>query len=120
MEPINKKATNINNEELDNGNSTGIKTDNALRYNEGKPKWHLVDFESLIPLVRVLEYGAVKYEPFNWKKEMKREDVLDSMMRHMVSLISNKEIDEESKQHEIGHIMANAMFYSFHFNKKSI
>ena len=33
----------------------------ALRYNQGKPKWSLVHFQSLEPLVRVLEYGAHKY-----------------------------------------------------------
>lgn len=33
----------------------------SLRYNSGKPKWGLVHFESLEPLVRVLEYGAHKY-----------------------------------------------------------
>lgn len=117
MEPINKRDK----EEVKEFNPAGIEITNenekASRHNSGKPKWHLVDLESLTPLVRVLEYGAVKYEPFNWKKEMSREDILDSMMRHMVSLLSNKEIDEESKQHHIGHIMANAMFYSFHLIK---
>ena len=36
----------------------------ALRYNQGKPKWSLVHFQSLEPLVRVLEYGAHKYSIF--------------------------------------------------------
>lgn len=33
----------------------------ALRYNEWKPEWSLVDFGSLEPMVRGLEYGAKKY-----------------------------------------------------------
>lgn len=33
----------------------------AKRYNDGKLKWSLVDFESLEPMVRVLEFGAKKY-----------------------------------------------------------
>lgn len=36
----------------------------ALRYNDGKPKWSLIDFKSLEPLARVLEYGAHKYSIF--------------------------------------------------------
>ena len=31
-------------------------TEKALRYNEGKPQWSLIDFDSLEPMVRVLEY----------------------------------------------------------------
>lgn len=38
-----------------------IERDQALRYNEGKLSWSMVDFDSLEGLVRVLEYGARKY-----------------------------------------------------------
>lgn len=37
------------------------KKEQALRYNSGKRKWSLVDFQSLEPMVEVLEYGAKKY-----------------------------------------------------------
>lgn len=36
----------------------------ALRYNLGKPQWSLVHYESLEPMIRVLEYGAHKYSIF--------------------------------------------------------
>ena len=35
----------------------------ALRYNKGKLKWSLVHYKSLAPMVRVLEFGALKYAP---------------------------------------------------------
>lgn len=90
----------------------------ALRFNEGKPKWTLVHFNSLVPLVRVLEYGAKKYAPYNWQKPMSRMDILDSMQRAMAKLIDGEENDEESGLPHIGHILANAMFYSFHVTNK--
>jgi len=90
----------------------------ALRFNEGKPKWTLVHFNSLIPLVRVLEYGAKKYAPYNWQKPMSRMDILDSMQRHMAKLIDGEENDDESGLPHIGHILANAMFYSYHVTNK--
>lgn len=40
----------------------------ADRFNEGKPKWSLIPFSALEPMVRVLEFGANKYSPNNWKK----------------------------------------------------
>ncbi len=45
------------------------------------------------PMVQVLEFVAKKYEEDNWKKPMDKKQILNSMMRH---------------------IMANALFYSFH------
>ena len=90
----------------------------ALRYNTGKPKWSLVNMHSLVPMIRVLEYGALKYAPFNWQKPMKRDEVLDSMQRHLAALIDGNELDDESGLSHIGHIMANALFYSYHFVEK--
>lgn len=93
-------------------------TDRALRYNEWKPQWHLVDFRSLEPMVRVLEYWAVKYEPENRKKPMDKKAILDSLMRHLVRLMADEELDSESWLPHIGHLMANAMFYSYHSKNK--
>lgn len=88
--------------------------DKALRYNEGKLKWSLVHFESLTPLVRVMMYGAKKYAPDNWKNGMSKRDILDSLMRHVAALADGQEIDPESEELHIGHIMANAMFWQFY------
>lgn len=118
----------------------------ALRYNQGKPKWSLVHFESLEPLVRVLEYGAHKYTIYtneiddikgsevtpeqvklwglkikssgveNWKKGLDQKEILDSLTRHLFALISGEENDPESGLPHIGHIMCNALFYQY-YNK---
>ena len=85
----------------------------ALRYNEGKLKWSMVHFKSLEPLVKVLMYGEKKYARDNWKKGLNREEILDSMFRHLAALIDGQEIDEESGEHHIGHLFCNCMFYSY-------
>ena len=90
----------------------------SLRYNTGKPQWSLVHMNSLVPMIRVLEYGALKYAPFNWQKPTERETIINSMQRHMAALIDGDEIDSESGLPHIGHIMANALFYSYHFVEK--
>jgi hypothetical protein len=89
----------------------------ALRYNQNKPKWSLIHYGSLEPLVRVMEYGAVKYAPENWKKGLDNKAVLESLMRHLVKLMDGEKYDQESGLQHIGHIMANAMFYSYFDNK---
>lgn len=87
----------------------------AERHNQGKLKWSLIHYASLHPLIEVLMFGAKKYAPNNWKKGFDRGELLESMQRHLAALMDGEEHDKESKLHHIGHIMCNAMFYSFHF-----
>jgi len=97
------------------------KTKSALRYNIGKEDFNLIDYKSLIPLIKVMEFGENKYSRNNWKQGgFSKESILNSLLRHTAKLsdaVSNNtsEFDEESFVHHIGSIMANAMFYSHYF-----
>ena len=91
----------------------------GLRYNEGKRKWSLVHFQSLELMIEVLEYGATKYAPKNWQKGLDKAEILESLQRHVCKLFDGEEIDTESGIHHIGHIMCNAMFYSYFVNKEN-
>ena len=94
-----------------------LNEEKALRFNEGKPKWALVHYGSLIPMIKVLEFGALKYAPNNWKKPMPLDEILESMQRHLAALMDGEIYDKESGIHHMGHIQANAMFYNYHFNE---
>ena len=96
----------------------------ALRYNNNKPHWSLVHFDSLEPLVRVLEYGEKKYTTVdasgnvisgrnNWKKGMPLSAIMESLFRHVNRILNGEFTDKESGQPHIGHVMANAMFASY-------
>ena len=89
----------------------------ASRFNAGKPQWSIVDFKSLEPMVRVLEFGSVKYSRDNWKKGMPINEICDSLMRHLVAYMDGEELDPESGLSHIGHIQCNAMFLSYMENK---
>lgn len=73
-------------------------------------------------MVRVLMFGAEKYASDNWKKGMNKREILESLQRHLASLIDGENCDSESQLHHIGHIMCNAMFYSYYllFPEKEI
>lgn len=88
----------------------------ADRFNKGKRKWSLVHFKSVEPMVEVLEFGAKKYSPNNWKKGLDKQEILESMQRHLAALMDGEQVDEESGISHMGHIMCNAMFYNY-FNK---
>lgn len=85
----------------------------ALRYNSGKRQWNLVDFKSLEPMVKVLEFGSIKYLPDNWKKGMPREQILNSAMRHLTAMLDGEEIDSESGLPHSAHVACNMMFLSY-------
>lgn len=89
------------------------------RFNQSKLRWNLVDFQSTAEMLKVLEFGANKYAPDNWKKGLHREETLESIQRHLIELFNNKEFDDESKLHHMGHIMCNAMFYLYHHRNNS-
>jgi len=87
----------------------------GLRFNEGKLKWSLVSWKALEPMVRVLMFGADKYDDHNWKKGLKYTEVCESLQRHLNAFIEGADNDEESKISHVGHIMCNAMFLSYMF-----
>ena len=90
----------------------------ALRYNQGKVEWSLVDYKSLEPMVRVLEYGVQKYARNNWKKGMPATQIIESMLRHTYKLLEGELVDPESGIEHIGHIQCNAMFLSYVLSEK--
>ena len=100
-----------------------MEQEKSLRYNTGKPQWSLVDFKSLEPLVRVMEYGAQKYTTEqgsgrdNWKKGLDLNQILESAARHLFAMMSGEQIDPESGQFHSGHLLANMMFYNYHYEK---
>lgn len=85
----------------------------GLRFNEGKIRWELVPDQALEPMVRVLMYGAKKYTDNNWQKGLKLPEVLACLQRHLVALKAGEINDPESNLPHIGHILCNALFYSY-------
>jgi len=95
-----------------------VKRLKSIRYNLGKPRWSLLHYPSIEPLVRVMEYGERKYTRNNWKIGLDKLEILDSLSRHLFALINGEERDKETKELHAGHIMANAMFYIYHVNEE--
>ena len=118
----------------------------SLRYNTNKPKWSLMDYESIEDMLRVLAYGRHKYSIFadengvehkgvditpeqaatmeclydardNWKNKTDMEVPIDSLQRHIAAIMKGEQNDKESGLPHIAHVMANAMFYSYHSRK---
>jgi hypothetical protein len=85
------------------------------RENKGKLRWSLVSRKALAPMVRVLMFGAEKYDDHNWKKGLKYTEICESLQRHMDDFLDGDDNDDESKLSHVGHILCNAMFLSYMF-----
>ncbi len=96
------------------------KAKQSLRYNTDKPKWSLVHWKSMEPMVRVLEFGAKKYSPHNWKRGFVGSELLESAMRHLTAMMDGEVTDSESGLSHAGHVQCNMMFYNYfnNFNNK--
>lgn len=89
-------------------------TEQALRYNEGKPQLSFVaEFpHALTGVARVLEFGAQKYARSNWAKGLPFTQVLDSMLRHQLAWVNGEDTDPESGLPHLDHVLCNALFLS--------
>jgi hypothetical protein len=90
----------------------------ALRYNEGKaPLSYLVSApNAMAGLSKVFAQGAEKYARDNWKKGLDRNELVDSLLRHLFKAENGEELDPESGQHHLNHVLWNSLVLAEQFN----
>lgn len=82
----------------------------ALRFNNGKLRYDLLDAYAIQELVRVFSKGAEKYEDGNWLKGgMKTSVMLASLKRHIAAFELGEDIDPETGCHHMAHAAWNAL-----------
>lgn len=62
--------------------------------------------------VRVAEFGAKKYAPWNWSKGLSRRQILCSLLRHTFSYLRGEDRDKDSGLLHTDHITWNAVALS--------
>ena len=92
----------------------------AMKFDDGKPDWSLVPFESLEGMVKVLEFGAKKYAGWNWTNDggFPYTRVLRSCLRHLFAYMRGEDNDPESGLSHIHHAMCNLLFISHYIGNK--
>jgi hypothetical protein len=72
-----------------------------------KPPLRLVPPVALLKMAKVMELGARKYGPYNWREKQVRYTVyLEAALRHIYSALDGEEIDPESGQPHTAHAAA--------------
>lgn len=88
-------------------NGKGIKND------DNKAKLHMIPEEALIGMAEAFQFGAKKYERFNYKNGLEFTRLSDSLRRHILSFLMGEDLDPESGLHHTKHILANAAMLEF-------
>jgi hypothetical protein len=84
---------------------------NGRKDDSGKIRYSLIPQSTVEDVVRVLEHGAIKYAPDNWKKVPDyRQRYYDATMRHLQAWWNGESLDRESNLHHLAHAICNAMF----------
>lgn len=81
----------------------------ATRDNAGKVEWHLLPWDALEQVVRVMMMGKVKYGEYNWTGGLPASSYFDSEMRHRIAEWRGQDNDLESKLAHDAHVAANAL-----------
>lgn len=78
--------------------------DKGIKHDTSKPRFSLVPLNALRFIVDVLEYGAKKYSPDNWREVPDaRTRYFDAAMRHLLLWRSGEANDSESGLPHLAH-----------------
>lgn len=73
-----------------------MSTSEGRKDDAGKAPWHLVPFDAVGCIVKVLQFGAKKYAPRNWEKGMDWGRPFDACIRHLTSWWHGERADPET------------------------
>jgi hypothetical protein len=91
------------------------------KYDSGKLRWDLLHIECVEEVVKILTFGAEKYEPNNWQKvENANERYYAALMRHITAWRKGEIIDPESGCSHLSHAACNIVFLMWLDNQPNI
>lgn len=77
---------------------------NGTKYDDGKARWDLVPWRSLIEIVKVLTHGAEKYDPNNWMHVPNARDrYFAASQRHLIAWQQGETTDPDSGLPHLAH-----------------
>jgi hypothetical protein len=83
----------------------------GIKYDASKPRWSLIPSGTLAEVISVLEFGAARYGPDNWKKVPDMETrYYDAAMRHIESYWKGEYLDQESGEPHLAHAVCCLLF----------
>jgi len=90
----------------------------AIKYDENKPRWVLAPMREFEDIVRIMTFGAQKYEDNGWKG-VDKDRYISALLRHVTAYMSGEDVDSESGMPHMAHAACNAVFIMYKDNNES-
>lgn len=83
----------------------------GVKYDGGKPPWHLLAWDAIRLVVLVLAFGAKKYADRNWERGIAHSRTFAAAQRHLFAWYQDREDnDPETGLHHLAHAICELMF----------
>lgn len=82
----------------------------GTKYDQGKDPWHLMPTDALRAIVKVLAFGAQKYQERNWEKGMSWSRVYSALLRHLHAWYEGEKKDPETGYSHLAHAGCCVLF----------
>ena len=82
----------------------------GIKYDLGKARPSLLPVDAILDILKVLEYGAKKYAPGNWKKVEPKSRYFDATMRHLYAWQTGEDVDPETDLSHLSHAACCLLF----------
>jgi len=91
----------------------------GVKHDEGKLDWTLLPFDALKEVLEVMQIGAKKYSPDNWKKVLPSERYIKAAFRHLIDYTYTSHEDEETGKSHLAHAVCCLIFKMWHDNNQT-
>lgn len=95
-----------------------IEDNGFIKYDVGKPKYHLVPPRELKQLVQILTFGAEKYGENNWQLCENPDRYIDALFRHVEAFRAGQTLDEETRMPHLAHALCCCLFCLYFDNER--
>jgi hypothetical protein len=75
----------------------------GVKYDKEKAPMHLLAWEALEQIAKVMGFGATKYAPGNWAKGITQSRLISAALRHVYQYNSGEDKDPESGLSHLAH-----------------
>lgn len=83
----------------------------GVKYDEEKPRMHLLPPKATVEVAKVLTFGAQKYDEENWRKlENLQGRYTSGALRHIFAHMDGEKLDPESGISHLAHALCCLLF----------
>lgn len=82
----------------------------GVKHDDDKLRWELLPWDAVEEVVKVLNFGARKYEDRNWEKGIQHSRVYAAAIRHLTRWFSWEDTDEETDLPHLAHATCCCLF----------